>query len=149
MRDHDKKPLRVADAIPQLMGFPGALRRELGIRKLTVHPPQGRMGHRELGVDPNSALEMGNSRRLACREPELQGRTIGLQGFERWCSCLGERSRMLCDRRQRFAHSRAEFTGNLTEGIQHVFFFRNLRLFATDTLSLPPVPSSLPPPILP
>jgi len=42
---------------------------------------------------------------------------------------------VLFDRAERFADSGSEFTGDLTQGVQDVFFSRGLRLFLVEDVS--------------
>ncbi len=42
---------------------------------------------------------------------------------------------MLFDRGERFAYSSSKFTGNLTQGVQDVFFSCCLRLLLSENLS--------------
>ena len=60
---------------------------------------------------------------------------MGFQGFERLRGSLGERSRVLLDRGERFADSGSEFAGNLTQGIQDVFFNCGLHLLLIQYIS--------------
>ena len=65
----------------------------------------------------------------------LRGRAIGLQGFERRRGRLFERSVVLLDGGERFADSGSEFAGDLTQGIQDVFFLGRLHLLFIEDVS--------------
>ena len=131
----DKELLPVTGAIPQLIGFAGALRREGRLSNIAVHAPQRRMRHGEFGVDLHGALEEGQSGRGTLEERTFQARAVGFQGFERRRGSLGERSVVLFDRGERFADPGSEFTGNLTQGIQDIFFSCGLRLLLIEDVS--------------
>src|ERR1017187_8965940 len=135
MRDHDKEPLRVTDAIPQLVGVAGALRRENRLPKVGVHLPQERMRQRELRIDLNGVLKKGHSGGITCGKPDLLGRAVGLQGVERRRGGFGQRSIVLLDRGLRFADPSPEFAGDSSESIQHVFFLCRLHLLLIEEVA--------------
>src|SRR5215472_1518478 len=103
--DEDLLPL--AGAIPQLVSFAVVFGGEVGLSNLRVVAPQESIGQGELRVDLNGALENGNTGGLT-REVNLPGHAIGLHGFERRSSSLGERSLVFFHRGERFAHPVSE-----------------------------------------
>ena len=88
-----------------------------------------------LGSISVARLKRGRAARNQLRI-NLPARAVGFQGFERRRRGLGERSIVLFDRGERFADSGSEFTGNLTQDIQDIFFSRCLHLLLIEDVSV-------------
>src|SRR5713226_3903117 len=88
----------------------------------------------ELRVDGNGALEVGHGGSWAARKVGPPTGTIRFQSFQGRRSGILKRRGVRFDGGQRFADLLSELTGNLTEGIEYVFFLRCLRLFFSEDL---------------
>src|SRR5205823_3358351 len=99
----NKKPFRLAGVLAQLVGFAGALSREVWLPHVGVCTAQERVRRCELGIDFNRALEKRHRAFKVVGELHLPGGGVQLPGFERWRTGLAERDRVLLDAGQRFA----------------------------------------------
>jgi hypothetical protein len=131
----DKKLLRVAGTLPQLIGSGCALGRKNRLSDIAVHATQPSVGHREFRIDFSGVLEKGHGGSGTCGGDSLPGGAVGLQGIERRGGSFLEWRVALFDGGERFANAGSELTGDLAESTQNVFFSRCLRLLLVEDIS--------------
>src|SRR5262245_22855290 len=91
--------------------------------------------HRELRVDGDGALEMGNRRGGTTGEQRAPRGAPRLQSLQRRRGGLLERSRMLPDGAQRFAQPPPDLNRNPGKRTQDLLFSFRLRLFLAKDVS--------------
>jgi len=98
--------------------------------------------HRELRVDGNGTLEMGDRGGETTGEQGVPGGAIRLQSFQRGRGCLLQGRRMLLNAGQRLAQPGPDLNRNSGERVQDLFFPSRLRLLLTKNVSGAAVPGA-------
>jgi hypothetical protein len=132
----NEESLPVADAIPQLISGANVLDRGDHLSREGIGESQRRIGHRELRIELDGALQERDSGcEIVPRRQNLRSGAVGLQRFERWRRRLFERRIVLADSGQRFTDAGSELAGCAAQRVQNLFLSCRLHLLLIENVS--------------